>query len=154
MKEYIAKQGFTGTGNLAVRASVFAAVGPFGGIHIAEDRDWGQRALRLGYRTAYCPDMIVYHPARKDLAELARKWDRHVAHDFSEIRTKPGWWARWTLRAIAVALSPAAELPRIGFSDRLEGWRARPSHLSGGFSSGCTGRQPCWRWPSAPMQIS
>ena len=68
MKEYIAKQGFTGTGNLAVRAATFASVGPFGGINIAEDRDWGQRALSMGYRTQYCPGMIVFHPARKTMA--------------------------------------------------------------------------------------
>lgn len=125
MKEYIARQGYTGTGNLAVRARVFAAVGPFGGIDIAEDRDWGQRALRLGYRTHYCPDMVVYHPARKSLAELAQKWQRHTAHQFTQIQSKPGWWLRWILRSAAVALSPAAELARIGFSNWLEGWRAR-----------------------------
>jgi GT2 family glycosyltransferase len=131
MKEYIAKQGFTGTGNLAVRAVVFAAVGPFGGIQIAEDRDWGQRALRLGYRTHYCADMMIYHPARKSLAEIARKWDRHTAHDFAQIQSRSGWWLRWVLRSAAVALSPAAELVRIGLSDRLDGWRARGLALVG-----------------------
>ena len=125
MKEYIEKQGFTGTGNLAVRSNVLSAVGPFGGIEIAEDRDWGQRALRLSYRTTYCPDMIVYHPARRNLGELTLKWQRHVAHDFSKMRSKSGWWPRWVLRSVAVALSPAAELARISFSDRVHGWRAR-----------------------------
>jgi glycosyltransferase involved in cell wall biosynthesis len=125
MKEYIAKEGYTGTGNLAVRSSVFAAVGPFGGIDIAEDRDWGRRASALGYRTHYYPEMIVRHPARKSLGELARKWQRHTAHDFERMRSKPGWWLRWLMRSAAVALSPAAELARIGFSNRLEGWRAR-----------------------------
>jgi glycosyltransferase involved in cell wall biosynthesis len=125
MKEYIAKQGFTGTGNLAVRADVFAAVGPFGGIEIAEDRDWGQRALRLGYCTHYCSEMIVFHPARKSLFEIAQKWQRHTAHDFARAQSRPGWWLRWILRSAAVALSPVAELGRIGFSDRLTGWRAR-----------------------------
>lgn len=131
MKEYIAKQGYTGTGNLAVRANVFFAVGPFGGISIAEDRDWGERALRLGYRTHYCPDMIVYHPARRNLSELARKWERHTAHEFTRFQSKPGWRIRWILRSAAVALSPAAELARIGFSNRLEGWRARGLALLG-----------------------
>jgi glycosyltransferase involved in cell wall biosynthesis len=131
MKEYIAKQGYTGTGNLAVRAEVFTAVGPFGGIDIAEDRDWGQRALGLGYRTAYCPDMIVYHPARKNLAELVQKWERHTAHQYAHIQSKPGWWMRWVLRSAAVALSPAIELRRIGFSNRLDGWRARGLALLG-----------------------
>jgi GT2 family glycosyltransferase len=125
MREYIAKQGFTGTGNLAVRASVLSAVGPFGGIEMAEDRDWGQRALRLGFRTHYCPQMIVFHPARKSLAQIARKWDRHVAHDFNRTRSKPGWRLRWIVRSFAVALSPAAELIRIASSDRLEGLRSR-----------------------------
>jgi glycosyltransferase involved in cell wall biosynthesis len=125
VKEDIAKQGFTGTGNLAVRTEVFTAVGPFGGIEIAEDRDWGQRALRLGYRTHYCAEMIVFHPARKSLAEIAEKWQRHTAHDFARAQSRPGWWMRWVLRSVAVALSPAAELARIGFSDRLTGWRAR-----------------------------
>ena len=125
MKEYIAKQGFTGTGNLAVRAAVFAAIGPFGGIDIAEDRDWGQRALRLGYRTHYCPEMVIYHPARKSFAELAQKWQRHTAHDFAQFHSKPGWWLRWMARSAAVALSPPAELLRIGFSDRLKGLHAR-----------------------------
>ncbi len=125
MKEYIAKQGFTGTGNLAVRAQTFALIGPFGGIDIAEDRDWGQRALRKGFITHYSPDMIVYHPARRNFDELAKKWERHVAHDFAQARLKPGWWPRWMLRSVAVALSPIAEVVRIASSDRIQGWRAR-----------------------------
>lgn len=125
MNEYIARQGFTGTGNLAVRADIFAEVGPFGGIEIAEDRDWGQRALWLGYRTQYCSTMIVYHPARRNLAELARKWERHTAHDFKRMQSKRGWRLRWIVRSVAVALSPVAEVARIGLSNRLEGWRAR-----------------------------
>ncbi|ASP88673.1 glycosyl transferase family 2 (plasmid) [Sinorhizobium meliloti] len=125
MNEYIARQGFAGTGNLAVRADIFAEVGPFGGIEIAEDRDWGQRALWLGYRTKYCSNMIVYHPARRNLAELARKWERHTAHDFVRMQSKRGWRLRWIVRSVAVALSPVAEVTRIGLSNRLEGWRAR-----------------------------
>lgn len=131
MKDYIRKQGFTGTGNLAVWAKVFDAVGPFGGIEIAEDRDWGQRALRLGYRTHYVPSMVAYHPARKSFAEIARKWQRHVAHDFENVRTKRAWRARWMLRAIAVAASPIAEAVRIAFSDRIRGLRARGLALGG-----------------------
>ncbi|MDK1374007.1 MULTISPECIES: glycosyltransferase [unclassified Sinorhizobium] len=125
MKEYIARQGFTGTGNLAVRREVFLAVGPFGGIEIAEDRDWGQRALGQGYRTHYCPNMIVYHPARRTFGDLARKWRRHTIHDFARIQSKSGWRLRWVLRSVAVALSPPAELVRIASSERLKGWRPR-----------------------------
>jgi hypothetical protein len=131
MKEYISKQGFTGTGNLAMRAVTFAAVGPFGGIGIAEDRDWGQRALRMGRRTHYCASMIAYHPARRSFAEIARKWERHIAHDFEAVRSKAGWRLRWLARTAAVAASPPYEIVRIGLSDRLRGLRSRTLALAG-----------------------
>lgn len=43
-EEYIRLQRFSGTGNLAMRREIHAAVGPFCGIDRAEDRDWGRRA--------------------------------------------------------------------------------------------------------------
>ena len=48
MKKYIQEKGFTGGGNLAIRAPVFKAVGNFLGINIAEDTEWGQRATVNG----------------------------------------------------------------------------------------------------------
>jgi GT2 family glycosyltransferase len=116
MKKYIQEKGFTGGGNLAIRAPVFKAVGNFLGINIAEDTEWGQRATSMGYRVRYEPQMIVYHPARRTFAELANKWDRHIAHDFAEIKSKPLWWPRWMLRAAAVAVSPAAWMPALWLS--------------------------------------
>ena len=63
-EEYIRKFRFSGTGNLAVRRADFDNIGPFAGIDISEDRDWGRRAIALGYTIEYVPEMIVYHPAR------------------------------------------------------------------------------------------
>lgn len=125
MKEYIAKQGFTGTGNLAVRKSIMDKVGRFGGIGIAEDRDWGQRATAMGHATSYVADMVVYHPARETFDELKVKWNRHIAHDFTRMREKSGWWWRWVGRAVAVALSPGPEVLRILRSPRINGIRER-----------------------------
>ncbi|MDB5540182.1 MAG: hypothetical protein JWQ89_1909 [Devosia sp.] len=125
MKQYIEEKGFTGGGNLAVRTSVFHTVGDFLGISIAEDTEWGQRASRMGYRVQYEPQMIVYHPARRSFAELADKWDRHISHDLREVKAQSLWWPRWMLRALAVSISPVAEVPRIAASDRLSGLRAR-----------------------------
>jgi hypothetical protein len=71
--------------------------------------------------------MIVYHPARRNLAELARKWERHSVHDFVRIQSQPWWWLRWIAHSLAFALSPAAWVVRIGFSNRLEG-RAQGLH--------------------------
>lgn len=126
MKEYITRQGFTGTGNLGVRAQVMAQVGPFGGKEIAEDRDWGQRATAMGLATRYVEGMIVYHPARKTFAELAAKWDRHTAHDFARMQSGGGAFRlKWALRTLLVAGSPVPEIWRIARSARISGLRAR-----------------------------
>src|SRR5690349_19590197 len=61
---YIERQGFSVTANMAVRRTVFEAVGGFGGIAVAEDNDWGQRAGRMGFRTVWAPEVRVRHPAR------------------------------------------------------------------------------------------
>lgn len=125
-EEHIA-EGFSGTGNLATRPEILRHVGAFAGIGVAEDRDWGLRANALGYRIDYVPAMIVYHPARKTFAELTRKWDRHIAHDYIDrvatLRGRLGWLAR----AAAMAGSPVIEIPRVLTSGRVSGWRDRAS---------------------------
>jgi glycosyltransferase involved in cell wall biosynthesis len=131
MKKYIQEKGFTGGGNLAVRTWVFKKVGDFLGINIAEDTEWGQRASAMGYRVRYEPSMIVYHPARQNFAQLKEKWDRHISHDLREIKNGPVWWPRWMLRALAIILSPLAEVPRIVASNRLKSSRARLLALFG-----------------------
>jgi GT2 family glycosyltransferase len=125
MDRYIAREGFTGTGNLVVRRSVLEAVGPFGGLEVAEDRDWGQRAVALGHRIRYVPAMRVYHPARPTLGLVFEKWDRHIAHDYERARARRGGRLRFAAKAAAMALSPLAELPRILGSDRISGRGSR-----------------------------
>jgi glycosyltransferase involved in cell wall biosynthesis len=125
MDRYIAREGFTGTGNLVVRRAVLDAVGPFAGLSVAEDRDWGQRATRAGHALRYVPGMRVYHPARSSFAEIFAKWDRQIAHDFERARGRRGGRLKWTVTAVAMVLSPLAELPRIAASDRIAGTRNR-----------------------------
>ncbi len=121
MDRYIAREGFTGTGNLVVRRAVLNDVGPFAGIGVAEARDWGQRATAKGYRIRYVAGMKVYHPARKQFAELRQKWDRHMAHDFILARQTPGGLVKWLVKTLAMGVSPLAEIPRVLLSDRLAG---------------------------------
>ena len=125
MDRYIAREGFTGTGNLVVRAPVLRDVGPFAGIGVAEDIDWGKRATGKGYRIRYVAGMKVYHPARSHFAELRQKWDRHVAHFWTEAAKSRAGRLRWLVRTCVMAVSPLAEIPRILLSDRISGPRNR-----------------------------
>lgn len=120
MDRYIAREGFTGTGNLVVRRPVLAQVGAFAGIGVAEDRDWGQRATAQGFAIRYVGGMKVYHPARKTFAELCSKWDRQTAHDFVKARDGGRRW-RFVAKTLAMGVSPLAELPRLLASDRING---------------------------------
>lgn len=122
--EHIA-EGFSGTGNLAVRAEVLRQVGPFAGIGVAEDRDWGLRAGALGFRTVYVPEMIVYHPARASFSDLARKWDRHISHDHEIAIHRPAGRVKFAIKAMAMPFSPLAEIPTILGSPRISGARQR-----------------------------
>ena len=131
MDRYVAREGFCGAGNLAVRRRVWARVGPFAGIGVAEDRDWGRRATAAGVTVRFVPGMRVHHPARASMAELRTKWDRHLAHDFAELRPGLGPRLRWALKAAALPLSPLAELPRLATTDRLRGGAMRRDALRG-----------------------
>ena len=125
MRLFIARDRYTATCNMAVRRAVFEAVGPFVGIAVAEDVEWGQRASARGYRLAYVPEVRVATRARASFAELARKWDRHIAHDFAVVPPGAKGRLRWIARALLIAASPLAEIPRLATTDLLAGLRSR-----------------------------
>ncbi|MEC9433892.1 MAG: glycosyltransferase [Pseudomonadota bacterium] len=112
-QDYIERQGFSGAGAMCVRREVFARVGPFGGIGSAEDRDWGLRAGGMGIRTIYAPRIVVFHPARPSIREMKAKWSRMTAHAFRDQARGLGGRARWWLKALAMPVSPLAEIGRI-----------------------------------------
>lgn len=126
---YISRDLYAATCNLAMRRSAFDAVGGFGGLHLAEDRDWGLRAHALGIRHQLVPEMRISTPARKSFAELARKWDRQVSHEYDFVRS-PAGRIKWVLRAFAVAASPVAEIPRIVKSKQVRGAIAKSKALA------------------------
>lgn len=125
MDRYIADKGFTGTGNLVVRRSVLQMVGPFAGLSVAEDLDWGQRATGHGYRIRYVVGMRVYHPARDQFSELWKKWDRHMAHEYHVGRGSLRGRLLWAVKTVAMGVSPLAEVPQILTTDRIGGLRSR-----------------------------
>jgi glycosyltransferase involved in cell wall biosynthesis len=124
-KLYIEQRGFSGTGNLVVRKADFDDIGPFRGIDVAEDVDWGQRARAAGYTFRYAPEMIVFHPARQSLRDLFVKWDRHMQHALNAGGGNIIWRAQWGLRAFAIFMSPFIDWTKVVASDRIHGVSAR-----------------------------
>jgi glycosyltransferase involved in cell wall biosynthesis len=122
--EHIA-DGFSGTGNLATRADILRHVGPFAGMGIAEDQDWGLRSGALGYRTVYVPEMIVYHPARDSFRDLTRKWDRHIRHAYEASAASLAGKVKWVVKASAMPFSPLAEIATLTTSNRIAGGKQR-----------------------------
>lgn len=127
---YVHRLGYSVTANMAARRSVVDAVGAFLGIGVSEDREWGQRARAMGHVTEWKPDVVVHHPARRTMDELCDKCDRNVSLDYAEVRGLAGR-ARWTAKALALGLSPLAEIPRIARTDRVSGLRARQRAFRG-----------------------
>lgn len=122
---------FSATANMATRRAVFEAVGPFGGIHLSEDLEWGQRAAALGYRTEFIPEVLVRHPARRSMDALYAQWGRHVTH-FHRLRAQSTRGRlKWAALIPLMAISPLAEIPRVLTSDRLSGPRTRALAFAG-----------------------
>jgi glycosyltransferase involved in cell wall biosynthesis len=124
-KLYIEQHGFSGTGNLAMFRADFETIGPFAGIDVAEDMEWGQRACSAEFRFRYVPEMIVFHPARRSLEELYAKWDRQIQHYLNMARDKPVWRFRWIARALLILGSPILDIATVFRSDRIQGMPAR-----------------------------
>jgi GT2 family glycosyltransferase len=129
-KWFIERHGFCGTGNLVVRRTDYEKAGPFAGIDIAEDVEWGRRARLAGLRFRYVPEMIIFHPARRSLQELCVKWDRHTQHNLNMARGKHAWKIRWIARALAVLVSPIVDSMRALGSDRIQGISTRLKAIS------------------------
>jgi glycosyltransferase involved in cell wall biosynthesis len=124
-KMFIKKHGYSGTGNLVVRRTDFEKAGPFPGIELAEDVEWGRRARSAGLKFRYVPEMIVFHPARRTLHELLVKWDRHTQHELNMARGQPGWRIRWITRALVVLTSPIIDSIKLLTSNRIAGLSTR-----------------------------
>ena len=129
-KWFIEQHGFCGTGNLVVRRTDYEKAGPFAGIEVAEDVEWGQRARSAGLTFRYVREMVIFHPARRSLQELCVKWDRHTQHDLNMARGKPGWKIRWIARALAVLASPMVDCMKVLGSDRIQGIPTRLKAIS------------------------
>lgn len=128
---YIEEQNFSGTGNLSMPAEVFADVGGFAGINVAEDRDWGQRAAAKGYEVSFVEGMSVTTPAREDFASAFKRIDRMVAHDFTTLPKTMKSKIMWFIKGSAMLASPIWETLRIARSTRISGLKTKLLSLIG-----------------------
>ena len=119
-KRYIEKVGFSGSGNMFVPREIFDRVGGFRG-QVAEDLDWGRRAVAANYRFRYAPDVVVSHPARRNWPELTQKWRKSSREAFTATIEKPHGRALWLLRSVAVLASPFIHWIKIVRSRKLDG---------------------------------
>lgn len=122
-RDYILNKGFSVTANLLTTRRVFEAVGPF--VHgLSEDADWCFRARDRGFRLVLDEGLRVAHPTRSDWPALKHKWRRISREMFGlHMAEHPGAAGRlrWMLRALAVAASGIAHLPRFLLDPRLNG---------------------------------
>ncbi len=113
-RRYIEKEGFAVTANMFTTRAVFDRVGSFRGGY-AEDVDWGQRAVNLGYRWYCAADAGVSHPARRNWSELTKKWRRLAKESFVGTKERSAWRLRWIMRTLALPVSPFVHVPRVLF---------------------------------------
>ncbi len=118
-KRYIEQLGFSGSGNMFVSREIFDRVGGFRGL-VAEDVDWGRRAVAGNYRFRYAPDVVVSHPARRTWAELTQKWRKASSEAFAAAIEKPNGRTLWFLRSFAVLGSPFVHWIVVARSNKLQ----------------------------------
>jgi glycosyltransferase involved in cell wall biosynthesis len=123
-ERYVKKLGFSSSSNMFVRKAVFGAVGDFRAT-VAEDMDWGRRAVAMGYRWRYAPDVLISHPARRDWAELTRKWRRLTSEAFALTKERRFGRAYCLARSWLVMLSPVRDASKILTSSKLERFQDR-----------------------------
>ena len=126
---YINRKGFTGSGNLFVPRRIFEAVGGFRAT-VSEDVDWSRRAIAQGYALGYAPGAVVTHPARRNWAELRRKWSRINRESFALQQQARGGRLRWLMRTMLLPASAVVHTPRVLRSPRLSNTRERAGALA------------------------
>lgn len=140
----VQREGWGGSGNLAVRRSAFDALGGFDERfrHAAEDVDLGLRARAAGFGLAFCPRAVVEHPAERRLGGVLRRAVRQGHGSAEQHRLTGGrhgrrYWRHpgpllrgdWALRGLGVdvdALPPGERrrllaLARLDYTGRVAG---------------------------------
>lgn len=86
-EEYITKMNYAATANFILHSNFIKRVGEFDPEYYAGgDREWGERLINSGKKILYCPEAIVFHPARSTFSELLEKNSRAVGGEMTRLR--------------------------------------------------------------------
>ncbi|MBW4444373.1 MAG: glycosyltransferase family 2 protein [Plectolyngbya sp. WJT66-NPBG17] len=112
-----AQEGYAATGNAFTRREWFDKVGRFRDDLLSlGDREWGQRLTAAGGRVVYCPDAIVFHPARSSMQSLLKKVRLQAVHGQ---KLHPFTWKRLVTQLLPLG----SQFWRSGWRDpNLRGW--------------------------------
>ena len=111
MRDYLERDAFLGSGNLALFRDTFEAVGGFRPA-VSEDKEWSQRAAASGMVLGYEDGFVVAHPSRSDWAALRRKWRRLTEESFALHVQRGGGRLAWALRGLAMPASAVVHTAR------------------------------------------
>ena len=117
-ERYIREEQFSVTANLFTTRAVFDTVGGFR-TGVSEDLDWGRRAVAAGYTWTFAEDAAIEHPARREWADLVRKWKRLMAESFGLARERRGGRLFWIGRNWAMLLSLPIAIIQVLRSSRV-----------------------------------
>jgi len=123
-RSYIEDKGFTGSGNLFCRRTVFEAVGGFRPA-VSEDMDWSHRATAMGYSLGYHEPAAISHPARAGWRDLTRKWSRLNRESLKLSEARQWGRLKWLARNWLVPASIVPHAARILSSPKLPDASAR-----------------------------
>ncbi|RAU82415.1 glycosyltransferase [Pontibacter arcticus] len=101
------------TANMFTKRKVFDAVGPFNAdMFSGGDFEWGMRAGAKNYRIGFSADVVVKHPARRELKQLINKIKR-VAEGKANEGTRSQQPVKRFLEFLYEARPPVNELKQI-----------------------------------------
>jgi len=109
---YAKSRGFVASCNLFVTRDDFHRVGGFLA-EVSEDVEWCWRAQALGLQLTFDPNIRIAHAARSTWPALRDKYARVTDETFHLGRTRRPPGLRWTLRALAIAISPLLQGGRL-----------------------------------------
>lgn len=105
-KRYVTRKNFAAGANIMVPRAVFERIGPFRNGLLPEDLEWGRRAVAMGLRIGYAPDVLIYHPARRSWEDVRKKAERTTWHARNYLSERPLFRLKWAALTAAMATPP------------------------------------------------